>query len=307
MNTLSARLPIVLVLAAATVLSGCGRDRHAQPATGQAKVAQYAAVARGSIDVEGGMLPLSIAVPGVVAEVHAHVGDKVRKGQVLATLDASDARAALDIAQGKLQQAQAQARMIALRLKAAQHRAKTLAEAAAAGADAGQHAAAAGNQASELVAQQASASAEVAVARGELERARHVLRLHTLRAPVDALVTQVQVQPGESVSAESGPLFTLLPDAPRIVTAEINSDYVARIHKGMQAEVVMDDDSEQPVGMAHVTVVGQVFGPSTLEEDPSLRANIRTVKCRLRFDKPQSLRVGQRVLVRFLPDTHVKH
>ena len=75
----------------------------------------------------------------------------------------------------------------------------------------------------------------------------------------------------------------------------------------MQAKVVLDDDSEHPVGMAHVTVVGQVFGPSTLEEDPSLRANIRTVKCRLRFDSPQSLRVGQRVLVRFLPDRGARH
>ena len=306
MNTLPARLPFILALAAITALSGCGRG-HASPPGSKASVSRYVAVARGSIDVEGGMLPLSIAVPGVVAEVRAHVGDTVRKGQVLATLDASDAHAALDIAQGKLQQAQAQAHMIALRLKAAQQRAKTLAEAAAAGADAGQNAADAGNQASELAARQAAAAASVAVARGELEQARHVLQLHTLRAPVAALVTQVQVQPGESVSAQSGPLFTLLPDAPRIITAEVNSDFAGRIHKGMQAKVVLDDDSEQPVGMAHVTVVGQVFGPSTLEEDPSLRANIRTVKCRLRFDKPQSLRVGQRVLVRFLPDPRARH
>lgn len=306
MKILPARLTLAVAVALALALTGCGRGQAASPGA-KAGASRYVAVARGSIDVEGGMLPLSSAVAGVVAEVRAHDGDAVHKGQVLATLDASDARAAVEVAQGKLQQAQAQARMVALKLKAARQRAKTLAEAAAAGADAGQNAADAESAASELAAQQAAAAADVKVARGEYQRARHALALHTLRAPVDAQVTQVQVQPGESVSAQSGPLFTLLPDTRRIVTAEVNSDFVGRIHKGMQAQVVLDDDSEHPVGKAHVIVVGQVFGPSTLEEDPSLRANIRTVKCRLRFDAPQSLRVGQRVLVRFLPDTHASH
>jgi multidrug resistance efflux pump len=306
MNTPSSRLSLAFILAALIALSGCGKDQ-ATPPVAPATASRYVAVARGSIDVEGGMLPLSSAVAGVVTGVDAHVGNRVHQGQTLATLDAGDARAALDIAKGKLEQAKAQAHMIALRLEAARHRAHTLAEAAAAGADAGQNAANAGNQASELAANQAAADAEVKVARGQLEQAKHALALHTLRAPVAAKVTQVQVQPGESVSPQSGPLFTLLPDAPRIVTAEVNSDFVGRIHKGMRAKVVLDNDIEHPVGMAHVTVVGQVFGPSTLEEDPSLRANIRTVKCRLRFDSPQSLRVGQRVLVRFLPDSHARH
>jgi hypothetical protein len=48
--------------------------------------------------------------------------------------------------------------------------------------------------------------------------------------------------------------------------------------------------------------VGKVFGPATLEDDPGVRANARTVDCVLVLDRPSSLRVGQRVLVRFLPD-----
>jgi multidrug resistance efflux pump len=257
--------------------------------------------------VEGGLLPLSAAVPGVVQTVKVHVGEHVRDGQVLATLQAGDAAAAVTIARGRLAQAKAQARLVAIQLKAARERAQTLAKAAAAGADAGQDATDAASHADQLAAQASAAAASVSVARGELEQASHALDRHTLRAPKAAQVSEVHVQPGQSVSTQSGPLFTLLPDAPRIVSAEINSDFVSRVHKGMRAQIVLNDDKDEPVGTARVTFVGQVFGPSTLEEDPSLRANIRTVKCRLRFDHPHDLRIGQRVLVRFLPGTSPKH
>jgi len=45
--------------------------------------------------------------------------------------------------------------------------------------------------------------------------------------------------------------------------------------------------------------IGQVYGPATLENDPQIRANARTVECVLAFDQPQNLRIGQRVIVRF--------
>jgi hypothetical protein len=50
--------------------------------------------------------------------------------------------------------------------------------------------------------------------------------------------------------------------------------------------------------------VGKVYGPATLENDPQIRANARTVECVLAFDQSASaqvgnLRIGQRVLVRF--------
>ena len=232
MSTPSARLSLVFILAAIIGLSGCGKGQATPPGT-PPTASRYVAVARGSIDVEGGMLPLSSAVPGVIARVVAHVGDRVHQGQVLATLDDGDARAALDIAKGKLDQAKAQAHMIALRLKAARHRAHTLAEAAAAGADAGQNATDAGQPGQPAGRQPGSGGTPRSRWHAaQLERARHALALHTLRAPVAAEVTQVKVQPGESVSAQSGPLFTLLPDAPRIVTAEINSDFVATHPQG---------------------------------------------------------------------------
>ena len=52
---------------------------------------------------------------------------------------------------------------------------------------------------------------------------------------------------------------------------------------------------------AHVLRIGRVVGPSTLEDDPQQRANLRTVSCVLAFDQPppDDVRVGERVLVQF--------
>ena len=85
----------LLVLAAALALAACSRDdtagkpKQAQPAS------PYAAVARGKIDIEGGLLKLSVPRDGVVAEVQVHEGDQVRKGQLLAMLDTEPAKLAV--------------------------------------------------------------------------------------------------------------------------------------------------------------------------------------------------------------------
>ncbi|MGH8079957.1 MAG: HlyD family efflux transporter periplasmic adaptor subunit, partial [Lysobacter sp.] len=102
------------------------------------------------------------------------------------------------------------------------------------------------------------------------------------------------------VSAHNGALFTLLPKQPRIVRAELNAAYLAAVTPGMKAQVLDDGDSQRVLGDAHVLRLAQVFGPSTQEDDPEVRANERTVECVLAFDRPSALRIGQRVLVRFL-------
>lgn len=299
----SARTLLPLVLAAA-LLAGC--SDHPAPATpaGTTASTAYVAVARGRIDIEGGLLPLASNRAGVVAEVLVHAGDHVHKGQPLVRLQTGSARAAVDIARGQLQQAQAHAQLVAVKLKAARQHAKRLTEAAAAGAGAGQSADDAHHAVQQLEAERNAAQAAIEIARGQLEEARTALAQHTVRAPVSARITSLDVQPGEAVSAQSGALLTLLPDAPRIVVAELSSDFAGAVHAGMHAEVVLDNDSEQRVGAAHVVRVGEVFGPSTLEDDPALRANTRTIKCVLHFDKTSSLRIGQRVLVRILPAAH---
>jgi multidrug resistance efflux pump len=111
------------------------------------------------------------------------------------------------------------------------------------------------------------------------------------------------VQPGASVSPATGPVFVMLPDSPRIVRAELNESFVGVVHEGMAAEVDDDSGSGMAPLKAHVLRIGNVFGASTLEDDPQVRANTRSVECVLTLDQPPAapLRIGQRVLVKFSP------
>ncbi|MEW9623696.1 efflux RND transporter periplasmic adaptor subunit [Rhodanobacter geophilus] len=286
-------------LAATLALAACSKG--AAPAA-TAAASQYAAVARGRVDIEGGLLALSMPREGVLASVAVHEGDIVKQGQLLAALDARPAQLAVDSAQAQLEQAQAQLKLLAVKQAAARLRAQRLSAAAAAGAGDGQSADDAREASAQLDAEQAADQAAADMAAQKLAEARYELAQRSLRAPFDASVVHVTAQPGASVSS-SDTLFTLLPDKPRIVRAELNESFVAAVHPGMHAEVVANDDTENGRWSAHVLRIGQVYGPATLENDPQIRANARTVECVLAFDQPeQQLRIGQRVIVRFLPD-----
>lgn len=292
------RLPLAcLALSLSAMLGACSKP--AEPASGTAAAPAYAAVARGRIDIAGGLLTLSMPREGTLTKVAVHEGDHVRKGQLLAQLDTEPARLGVEAAQAQLEQAQAQMKLLGIRLAAAKQRAQRLGAAVAAGAGDGQSADDAREAAAQLEAEQLGARASLGMASQKLEEARYELSQRSLRAPFDADVVRVSAQAGAAVSPNSGTLFTLLPQKPRIVRAELNESFVGAVHPGMHADVVPDNSGSGVHWSAHVLRIGQVYGPSTLENDPQVRANARTVECVLGFDQPQDLRIGQRVIVRF--------
>lgn len=299
MNLRHPRLPLALL--AAMLLAGCSHGDA--PATSQTTAPAYVAVARGRIDIEGGLLKLTMPSEGIVQTVAVHEGEHVQKGQMLAQLDLEPAKLALDSALAEQQQATAQASALEERVKSADLRASRLEQAARAGAGDMQSADDARENAQQVKAELDNARASAALASEKVAAARYQLGLHTLRAPVDGQIVQRMIQPGASVSPASGPIFVMLPDSPRIVRAELNESFVGVVHVGMAAEVDDDGGSGMPPLKAHVLRIGDVFGASTLEDDPQVRANTRSVECVLTLDQPPatSLRIGQRVLVKFDP------
>jgi len=292
-----------IALALTCLLAGCSRSAD-ESTNATAPPAAYAAVARGKVDIEGGLLTLSMPREGTLAKVAVHEGDHVKQGQLLAALDTQPATLAIEAAQAQLEQIQAQLKLIAVKQVGAKQRAQRLAAAVAAGAGDGQSADDAREAAAQLDAEQQSTRAALSMASQKLDEARYELKQRSLLAPFDADVVQVSAQPGASVSPTSGPLFTLLPQKPRIVRAELNDSFVGVIQPGMPAEVVPDSGRDDTRWSAHVLRIGRVYGPATLENDPQVRANARTVECVLAFDEPTSdqtknLRIGQRVMVRF--------
>jgi multidrug resistance efflux pump len=292
-----------IALTLTCLLAGCSRSAD-ESTNATAPPAAYAAVSRGKVDIEGGLLTLSMPREGTLAKVAVHEGDHVKQGQLLAALDTQPATLAIEAAQAQLEQIQAQLKLIAVKQVGAKQRAQRLAAAVAAGAGDGQSADDAREAAAQIDAEQQSTRAALSMASQKLDEARYELKQRSLLAPFDADVVQVSAQPGASVSPTSGPLFTLLPQKPRIVRAELNDSFVGVIQPGMPAEVVPDNGRDDTRWSAHVLRIGRVYGPATLENDPQVRANARTVECVLAFDEPTSdqtknLRIGQRVMVRF--------
>ncbi|MET0332046.1 MAG: efflux RND transporter periplasmic adaptor subunit [Dyella sp.] len=295
--------PLPLLFAAALLgLVGCSHDNPTSaPTTTPAN--NYVAMARGRVDVEGGLLELAMPREGVVTKVLVQEGDQVKQGQLLATLDDVPAKLAVSAAQAEQQQAQAQLQLLNNKLKAMRVRAHRLSAAAAAGAGDGQSADDAHDEVQQLTSQRLAAQASLAQTAQTLASARYALEQRSLRAPIAGQIVHRAVQPGASVNAASDNLFTLLPQQPRLVRAELNESFVGAVVPGMRAQVIDDSGHAQTPIPAHVLRIGQVFSSSTLEEDPLVRANTRTVECIVVFDAPagQQLRIGQRVLVQFGP------
>ncbi|MEP7185758.1 MAG: HlyD family efflux transporter periplasmic adaptor subunit [Rhodanobacter sp.] len=279
------------------LVGGCSKNDS--PTSNASVAPAYAAVARGRIDIDGGLLPLAMPREGTLASVRVHEGDNVTRGQILATMETQPAKLQVEAAKAGLAQARAESSLLTGKLDIARQQAQRLSAAAKAGAGDGQSADLARGAASELVARKAGADAAIDMARQKVDEANYELELRTLRAPIDARITGMSAQVGAHVSPQSGALFTLLPKTPPIVRAELTESMVDAVKVGMPATIGTDGGARDASWPAHVLRVGSVVGPSTLGDDPQQRLNARTVSCVLSFDQPQNLRIGQRVLVRF--------
>jgi len=280
------------------LLAACSRQHQSEERA--ADQPPYAAVARGRVDVEGGLVRVGAAVDGTVARVAVHDGAQVKKGQTLIEFTPAAAQLAVDAADAELRQAQAQERVLRSRLPGLKQRAQRLAEAAAGGAIDGQAADDARNAVAQADAEAAAAQAAVDVERQKLRAAQWTLERQQVRAPVDGEVVGLEVQVGNAVTAQTE-LLRLLPKRRLVVRAEVNEAYVAALKTGMQAEIVEESASGGPPIPARLERIGSVFQVMTPGDDPQERISRRGVECLLSIETPEKLRVGQRVLVRFLP------
>lgn len=280
----------------ASMLTACSEGKPEKAAA--AAPGPYLAMARGQVDVEGGLIRIAAARDGRLEEVRVEDGDVVEQGAVLALLDQRQAKIAVGAAEARLAQAAAQVGVLKAKLPQAQQQARRIGEAAVAGAATGQSADDATTTLAVLKAEIAAADAVIKLAQQQVEEARVELDARTIKAPVAGRIVRRSVHVGDAVSAQAATeLFQLLPERPRIVRAELNEAYVDLVKPGMQAEVVRDSDQGQAVP-ARVLRIGEVFGPSRLADDPVERAGAHDVECVLQLDGGE-FRVGQRVLVRF--------
>ena len=286
---------VAAMLAVALVAGAC---TNGESADAPAAASRYLAMARGEVDVEGGLVRVTAPRDGRIVELAVEDGDEVKAGAALAKLDARQARSAVEVADAGRAEAEARVAVLKAKLPAARDTAKRVGEAASAGAATGQSADESATTLAVLKAEIGAAEAAVRVARAQADAARSELEALTLTAPVAGRIVHRSAHVGDVVStAAATELFRILPDRPRIVRAELNEAYVDRIKPGMRAEVVRDSD-EGTAYPAKVLRVGEVFGPSRLTDDAVERAGAHDVTCVLALEGGD-FRIGQRVLVRF--------
>ena len=311
MNSPTHRFAVVCSLAALAiaVLPGCSPADGAVPAPSASASspaeARYVAMARGRVDVPGGLLRVSSPQRGLIQRWAVEPGEVVRKGQVLAQIDAREARLALEQAQAEQAHAAAQLDASRARLPALRTRLERLQQAQKAGAGSGQAVDDARAAVIDAEQEQAVQRTALAIVRQRVAQASQTLAAATIHAPVAGRVVKRTAEVGEFVDAYAV-LLNLLPEGPRIVRADLNEALVTRVKPGMRAEVVPVAEGSAVHG-AHVLSIGEVFGPPGAPDTSGGETIVdaRVVECLLQLDEPE-LRVGQRVLVRFLPSQPAK-
>ncbi|WP_417284752.1 HlyD family secretion protein [Comamonas sp.] len=304
MNFLPTRGSALLAMAlTAVVIAGCGPSQKAASvtpsATGQAKSNATVAIARGKIEVEGGLLDISPETGGVVGQLLIKEGQLVEKSQVLLRLKDDAARADLAVAESEWQLAQTRQKSRATRLPSLKQALTRWQAAAKQGAADLQSVDEAARALQEAQAELDIATAEVAVSQRKVEQLRALQKRHELRTPEAATVVRVTthvgstLQPGVSV-------MSLLPNRPFIVRAEVNESFVSAIKEGMHASVVADGDgSNLQLPKATVQRISPIYGAARLQDDTQ-KGPVRIIECVLVFDQPPAnAKVGQNVRVSF--------
>jgi RND family efflux transporter MFP subunit len=195
-------------------------------------------------------------VTGIVREVMVGRGDRVHAGDVVAKLDSTIEEADVAVAEAQAdatEVVEAQRAKLAL-AEANLQRAQQLVESGSVTQ----------SRVEELEALVAVARSDLAtetrrvdLAQIELERARAVLSLRTLKSPLDGFVTAQGASAGEFLR-QDGIVFTVARTDPLYIEAYAPTEYYGRLVTGVTGKVALD----QPPGTsmdAEVTVIDAVF------------------------------------------------
>ncbi|MEZ4652612.1 MAG: efflux RND transporter periplasmic adaptor subunit [Candidatus Eisenbacteria bacterium] len=170
---------------------------------------------------------------GRVMELAVDEGDTVRAGEIVARLDSRDLEAAVQQAEARLNEATARA-ADARRVKA---REEQIFQAGASFQQA----------LDEAATQLAIAEAQVQTAQAALDAARAQLAYATIRAPIDGVVIERNIEVGEMVAPggftsqqSSGAILRIADPTSLEVEADINESYIARLTRGQPAIIRID-------------------------------------------------------------------
>lgn len=288
----------VLLIALTPLLINCDAGPPDAVAAPHENLSMFTAVARGRIDIEGGLVKLAAKRDGVVNKVLVEEGSYVQAGQVLLVLDDAQAKLSAELARAEFEQARTAIPVLEVKLMAAKREAKRLKPLAAAEIVEQRELDLMQDQVEQLSNEIKAAQAVVMAAQKRLKVAEFEIEQRIVRAPTDGQIVKRTAREGDGVSTLNvTQLFLFSPHADKIVRAELEEQFLPVIKANQAAEVIIEANDKQRFP-AVLKRVGLVVGQRTPTEDASEKQDNKVVECVLTLDAPELL-IGQRVLVRF--------
>jgi HlyD family secretion protein len=288
---------LVIAIVAGTLAVFSLRENPIEHIAQKTSESPYVAVAKGRVDVAGGVISLAAQRDGIIREVLVEEGQQVKKDQILAVQDTRQAEIQVGLVKGSMERAQAQLGLVRARYEFALRNAKRHNNAAKEGAVSRQVSDGKHTEAESLKAEFAAAKAAVSVAVAELHQAEFEIEVRNIRAPFDGRIVRRNAKPGAGLSTLNvTELFQLAPDTMRIIRADVDEEFIDHVRVGMHADVISETDPDQ-IWSGEVIRIGEVFGSRRQSDDPNERQDLRVVDTVLVFSG-DNVRIGQRVLVK---------
>jgi len=205
---------------------------------------------------------IAAKITGRVTGVFFDEGTRVAEGQLLATLDDSDVKRALDSAKADRDSARAAIADYEVQLKNAQialHRAEQLQKAGVQTQEALDNAT---TNADSLKAKIELAKQQAAASQSRIGVAQQAVDNCTIRAPFAGIVVSKDAQVGEMVSPNSAGggftrtgIATIVDMKSNEIEVDVNESYIARVENGQQVTATLDAYPDKPIPSKVRTVI----------------------------------------------------
>lgn len=261
---------LLLVLAAAAAITWWGLRPRAQ----QVKTALVEEVSRGGTGVGAAVLnasgyvtarrqaTVSSKITGKVVEVLVEEGMKVEKGQVLARLDASQVRLALELSQAQLAAARKRLLEDDARLREGNLRKNRMHELVEGGVSSRSEWDAIEAEVDALAARVAAQREQINASQREVALARQNLDDTVIRAPFAGVAISKNAQPGEIISPVSAGggftrtgISTVVDMSSLEIEVDVNEAYIQRVEPGQKVAATLDAYPEWSIPAHVITTI----------------------------------------------------
>ncbi len=235
---------------------------------------------------------IAAKITGRVTGVFFDEGTRVAEGQLLATLDDSDAKRALDSARADRDSSQAAIADLQVQLRNARIELRRAEQLQKAGVQTQEQLDNALTTADSLVAKIDLAKAQVAASQARIQEAQQAVDNCTIRAPFAGIVVSKDAQVGEMVSPISAGggftrtgISTIVDMNSNEIEVDVNESYIARVQDGQPVTAILDAYPDWEIPSRVRTII------------PTADRQKATVKVRISF-----LKLDPRIL----PDMGIK-